>query len=317
MINPQFVELNRLPLVLPLGAFRCELFNWTVVGADWWEAHGWRNRRHKHSFYEITYVWRGSGWFDMLGTRYPLRPGDLFIAKPTEIHEIISSQAEPLEIYFWSHTLVPGLSSEARFPDALLNAYIHSQKWVSTRDNNIPQLLNLLTDEIIGLQPGYLQAIQGLATKLHVETMRAVIDDADYVSSESLLLRNPQQATLHAMVRYLQDNFGQPISLSDVAAQVYLSERHASRLFKQGMGVSIMHYLTTRRLEIAAQLLMDSQMSVIEVAAHCGYSDPETFTTLFRRTLGVVPRQYRQQGGTVFVPEPISMNTSSPSTTTG
>ena len=196
MINAYFIELNRLPVVLPLGTFRCEFFNWSSVGADWWKANGWRNHRHKHSFYEITYVWQGDGWFDIRDARYELHAGDLFIAKPTEIHEIISSQHNPLEMYFWSHTLMPAVTPETGFSPELLNAYIHSQKWVSTHDNNVPGLLNLLADELLRRQPGYFEAIHALATQLLLETIRAVIDNSQVNVKNPVTLRDPHDATI-------------------------------------------------------------------------------------------------------------------------
>ena len=103
------------------------------------------------------------------------------------------------------------------------------------------------------------------------------------------------------IVQYLRDNYAQPISIQDVAAQVYLSERHTSRLFKMHTGISIVHYLTSLRLETAAQLLMDTHLSIAEIAEQCGYANTEYFTALFRRRMGVVPTHYRTQGGTTFI----------------
>lgn len=301
-INRQFTGLNRLPLNLALGTFRAEFFNWAWVGEEWWKANKFRNRPHKHSFYEITYVQHGNGWFDTVGGRLDLSPGDLFIAKPSEPHEILSSSDHPLEIYFWSHTLIPSYSALQLVPEHLLNLYIHADKWVGNQHSAVAVLLNLLADEMLQARPGFPHAIQGLLITLMMETVRAVIPSVvDEEIEAATSVHHPHETTVKAMVRYLHDNYSAPIVVQDVASQVYLSERHASRLFRQSMGVSILHYLTSLRLEKAAELLMDSQLSVGEIAGQCGYTNSEYFTTLFRRRVGIVPTLYRQQGGTEFI----------------
>jgi AraC-like DNA-binding protein len=122
-----------------------------------------------------------------------------------------------------------------------------------------------------------------------------MLDTVRQQDSASLLVNDIQ--------RYLQDNYTRSISMRDIAAQVHLSERHTRRLFQQKTGQSIKSYLTGYRLRIAAQSLLDPQLSITDVAHACGYRDVRYFITLFRRHTGQTPAAFRRLGGTQFLRE--------------
>jgi AraC family L-rhamnose operon transcriptional activator RhaR len=293
----RFTDLNLLAVPLRLGSFSGEMLGWGFFEPRWW-----RNYLHVHSFFEICYAFEGCGTFRMLGADYPVEAGQVFVAKPGEPHEIISSDERPLGIYFWSYTLVPPGSpaAEARGIDALLHAFLTSRRWVSDRAPDMERVLLLLTEEIVARRPGYPQSIEGLVAKLLIDTARAVVDPAPGEVGDTAA-RNPAAIAVQRVMRYLRDNYGRPLTIRDAAAQVHLSERHISRLFRAAMGVSIMDYLTSLRIEAAGQLLLERQLSIKEVAEASGYPDVHYFTTLFRRRTGLTPASFRRQGGTRFL----------------
>lgn len=294
----RFTDLNRLPLSLRLGSFTGEMLGWGFNEPRWW-----RNYLHTHSFFEICYAFQGQGIFRMLGQDYPIGAGEVFIAKPGEPHEIISSREDPLGIYFWSYTLVPPRShyTQTCATDAILHAFLTSQQWVSARVPGMQRTIDLLTEEIAHHQPGYAEIIEGLVIKLLLDTARAVVDSVLAAAPPDQADRSPAEIVVGRIIRYLRDNYSRPIAIRDAAAQVHLSERHTSRLFYQIMGVSIKEYLTALRVEIASQLLLDRQLSIKQVAEASGYPDVQHFTTLFRQRTGHTPAAFRRQGGTRFL----------------
>jgi AraC-like DNA-binding protein len=233
----------------------------------------------------------------------------LFIAKPGETHEIVSTRGggtKPLGIYFWAFTLVPqpdhAPSDTDRSTDALLEALAASRLHVRRTDAGIARTLALLNDEIASKPPGLVQAVRGLTVKLLLDTARTVTEG---VASEELdaPVRSTAQAIVRTATRYLRDNFARPIEVRDVAAQVHLSERHLSRLFHKETGASVLDYLTHLRIETAQQLLLDKNLSIKQVARAVGYPDPHYFTTLFGRRTGLTPAVFRRTGGTKFSDE--------------
>jgi AraC family L-rhamnose operon transcriptional activator RhaR len=292
-------DLSQLPLTVRLGSYRAEFMYWGVLGGKWW-----RNHLHTHSFFEICYAYSGRGTFGIFDESHTVGAGDLFIAKPGELHEIVSSRSHPLGICFWAYTLVPvagqQMSEADHSIDALMHAFSATRRCVCPGRTRTDAILQLLAQEIADQLPGYTRAISGLAGKLLLDTARAATDGA--LQSEQLesLPHNEIEAMVQIASRYLRDNLSRRVSVRDVAAQVHLSERHISRLFNRVMGVSILDYLTRARLETASQLLLDREMSVKQVARAVGYPDAHYFSTLFGRKTGLTPGEFRTTGGTRF-----------------
>ncbi len=293
----RFTDLRMMHLALRLGSFRSEILGWGFFEPRWW-----RNYLHEHSFFEICYAYQGRGLFRINNRDYTVGAGEVFVARPGEPHEIISSEDDPLGIYFWSYTLVPPqqFAPGTDETDVLLHSFLDASLWVSDRAPAMQATLDLLTQEIALRQPGYTQAVEGLVSKLLLDTARAVTDlpPAELTSAGAY---NPAEAVVQQIVRYLHDNYSRPLAVRDVAAQVHLSERHTNRLFRQIIGVPINDYLTNFRLKVAKQLLLNRQLSITEIAYASGYRDVRYFVTLFRRRTGLTPSAFRQRGGTQFL----------------
>lgn len=290
----RFTDLRALSLHLQLGNFAAQILGWGFFEPRWW-----RNYLHVHSFFEVCYAYAGSGTFQINGVIYPVQAGDVFIARPAEPHEIISSEADPLGIYFWSYTLVPPQSKTPPNPiDALLHAFFTTPQWVSADVPAMERTLEMLTEEIALKGIGYGESVRGLVIKLLLDTARAV---TPLSLPEDAPAHSPTEAIVKDIARYLRDNYSRPVMVRDVAAQVHLSERHTNRLFRQVMGVSIKDYLTDFRLGVAKQLLVNRQLGVSEVAYATGYRDVRHFITIFRQRTGFTPAAFREKGGTVFL----------------
>jgi AraC-like DNA-binding protein/quercetin dioxygenase-like cupin family protein len=74
------------------------------------------------------------------------------------------------------------------------------------------------------------------------------------------------------------------------------SREHVHRRFRRAFGVSPGAYVRARRLDHAAHLLVDGELSVAAVAAECGFTDQSHLTRLFRARFGTTPGRYRARG---------------------
>ncbi len=282
-------QLNQIPVRIQTSDFMADILWWGMYENEWW-----RNYLHVHSFYEICYTFDGVGTFLCNNQRHDICAGDLFIARPGDYHEIVSSHHHPLGIYFWSYSL--SIQSTQTDTTELLNAYINSTDSVSRNVGTIPQVFHLLADEVMRHEAGYIQSITALTTKLLLETARSVTN----ISIQTNLPSDIQSTVAREIIQYLKDNYHQPILIRDIAAQVHMSERHVSRLFLQSTGKTIKTYLTDLRLKKACHLLLQSSDPVGEVAQQIGYPDARYFSTLFRKQYGRTPTLFREQNGTQF-----------------
>ncbi|NIZ47525.1 AraC family transcriptional regulator [Entomospira nematocerorum] len=95
-------------------------------------------------------------------------------------------------------------------------------------------------------------------------------------------------------VRYMHQNFAKNLTLEEVSRIAKLSPSYFSRLFKAEMGVSFVEYLNQIRINESKRKLQFTNLSLVDIASACGFSDQSYFTKIFKRTQGLSPGRYRQ-----------------------
>jgi len=94
---------------------------------------------------------------------------------------------------------------------------------------------------------------------------------------------------------YINANFqNEDFSLSDTAAQVNVSPSHFSAIFSQETGETFSEYLTKVRIKKACELLKCTDLKSSEIAYKVGYKDPHYFSFIFKKQMGMTPKEYRQ-----------------------
>lgn len=99
---------------------------------------------------------------------------------------------------------------------------------------------------------------------------------------------------LEAAVQYLDSHFNLPLTLSQVAEVSGMSVSSFSRHFKKKTGMTFVDYLNRLRVSNARRLLIEEQNSLIDVANSCGFDSQTYFNKIFKKFVGVTPRQYRK-----------------------
>ncbi len=92
---------------------------------------------------------------------------------------------------------------------------------------------------------------------------------------------------------YLEQNYMQPLAVSDLAQHCEMSTGNLTRLFGELMGASPMEYLCRIRIENAKRFLRTGAFNVSEVAEKCGFASIYSFSRAFKRLTGVSPRAFR------------------------
>jgi AraC-like DNA-binding protein len=98
---------------------------------------------------------------------------------------------------------------------------------------------------------------------------------------------------LHRTRDLLAARCEEPLTLHDAAYEACLSPFHFHRLFSQAFGRTPHEFLTERRMEQAKRLLTQSDLSVTEICFELGYSSLGSFSSLFQKTVGCTPTDYR------------------------
>lgn len=105
--------------------------------------------------------------------------------------------------------------------------------------------------------------------------------------------RAASDPVLGPALRLLEDDVARPWTLASLAAEVGVSRAALARRFSASLGEPAMAYLTTLRLDLAADLLRDPDLTIATVARQVGYGSPFALSTAFKRVRGVSPAQHR------------------------
>ncbi len=118
-----------------------------------------------------------------------------------------------------------------------------------------------------------------------------------YLTDEQKKLKEKIAKPIEEAIRYLKKNYGNQISLEEVAAFSNVSASYLSRLFKEEMKVGFAEYLTQIRLDESKKMLSDTNLSVKEIALKVGYADEKYYSKLFKKITGIRPTDYRRLYG--------------------
>ncbi|MFC0529838.1 helix-turn-helix transcriptional regulator [Phytohabitans kaempferiae] len=101
------------------------------------------------------------------------------------------------------------------------------------------------------------------------------------------------QNAVERAISIMWDRYNEPLSLDTMADSAYLSRFYFSRLFRSTTGTSPGRFLTAIRLYKAKNLLLETDMSVTDIAYDVGYNSLGTFISRFTRSVGISPARYR------------------------
>lgn len=99
---------------------------------------------------------------------------------------------------------------------------------------------------------------------------------------------------IRLMEEYINNNLDSQLYLKDMAHAVFMSPFHLSRTFKRITGQSIIGFIHEQRLAKAEELLLNTALSITEIAGKVGFNDTAYFATCFKNKIGVSPTQRRK-----------------------
>lgn len=115
-----------------------------------------------------------------------------------------------------------------------------------------------------------------------------------YEKKECECTNNADPRIITQMIRFLQHNLAEDMSLNRLSEEFHLSPQYISQLFKSEIGVNFLAYLTNQRMEKAKRLLISTSLGISEISIQCGYADYRVFTKTFKKNIGITPSQYRR-----------------------
>lgn len=99
---------------------------------------------------------------------------------------------------------------------------------------------------------------------------------------------------LKTMMIYVHEHYAEKLTVAEIAASAYMSERECYRTFHDCLKTSPLEYVTGYRMQTARQLLESTDETVTCIALACGFGSSSHFGKLFLERFGATPLQYRR-----------------------
>ena len=133
-----------------------------------------------------------------------------------------------------------------------------------------------------------LRQIAELWIRLYALLEPALRDEAERITDTAA-------ARVKAMLAYIHTHYAQTMDVDEIAASASVSRREAFRAFRQVLGTTPALYVLQHRVNRAARALMETDASVTEIGAECGFASPSYFSKAFHDLTGVSPREFRRR----------------------
>ncbi len=239
---------------------------------------------HWHSFYEIEFIVSGECEFEINGKKHGGKSGDMFIFNLSDFHNI-TLKSDKLELYTLQFVI-------GYINDTLLSYLLHNETTkLSFSDdalNTITNLFEIFEKETNKSEIFNEEYSKGLLDAIMVNICRQI----DNVTKTPTEVPN---SPVKLAINYMQLNFQDNISMSDVASYACVSASYLSRLFTKHMSIGPKQYLANLRLDYAAKMLVFSKQSITEICYMSGFGDFSTFWRAFTEKYGCSPREYQNK----------------------
>ncbi|ATX75958.1 MAG: arabinose operon transcriptional regulator AraC [Reinekea forsetii] len=107
----------------------------------------------------------------------------------------------------------------------------------------------------------------------------------------------PKLPVDHRILRvcqFINENLSKELSVEELSRVACMSNSRFSHLFKKQLGVSVRQWIEDQRISLARQLLITTDLAVNQISGYLGYQDALYFSRVFKKNLGVSPRDFRQ-----------------------
>lgn len=230
---------------------------------------------HLQNSLELIFLQEGTCHFRCGSTDSLLRPGQLLVVFPNQVHSFDSShQVRSLLL------IVPVQPYLAAYADTLFRM-VPEQPCLET--GSLQALLEMMEADIqTASEPvmqGYLQVLVGkVLERATLKPFSGSPDDA-----------------LHKLLVYLEEHYTESLSRKQIARVLGYSESYLSHIFSKALGTTMPDYINTLRVRKAMELLRRSDCTVADAATALGFGSVRNFNRAFQKETGMTPAKWRKE----------------------
>ena len=248
-------------------------------------------RNALHEDIEIKCFYEGTATLLIESQTMDVKAGDVVVINPYAFHKTVDI-GEGNGKY---HLFMLPLDYFAGVPELdLYKMYYLDGKMFQTlfqEDEQLHSILMRVAEEYRLKQTGWELMIRSLLMEFFTLLLRRGITDAEYPT----LGKNAKRLffVIEPALQCIKNDYATDVTTEHLAELCNVSKYYFCRTFKAIMKKSAMEYLREFRLRIADALLTNTQKSISEIAASCGFETPNYFSRCYKQYYGRSPRQGR------------------------
>ena len=218
-------------------------------------------------FHNLVFLKKGSMCYKIDGTEILLIPGDmLYVPRGSRrIREEIKGQHDHYVFNFASDCTIP------------LPTVMH----------------NVINGDIFSILAAY-DAINKEYSHEHRDKNELLLKCLLLILRERTVSQRYHPLT-RTILAYIHQHFTEKITLKQIGELTFFSAVYCDTVFKNDMGVSVIEYVLSLRIENAKQLLLEKELSINKIAESVGFQDHNYFSRVFKNRVGISPSDYRQR----------------------
>lgn len=239
-------------------------------------------KREKSQIHCIEYVMEGSGHITFEGKDYTASAGDVYLLAAGKNHDYRADSVTPWK-KIW-------LNIYGELSDALIQSYGLDKQIVFSGCELYP-----LFREFLRICASYEKNSTEMAERAVLLFHEILIKLSAHVTAgEKEKKKNDGPALI--VKEYIDAHIYEKISMEVLAKAASLSVSQMTRVFKNIYGQSPYDYVLSRKIDTACLLLLDTGLSVKEIAYRLSFADEHYFSNVFKKRTGLPPGKYREAG---------------------
>jgi AraC-like DNA-binding protein/mannose-6-phosphate isomerase-like protein (cupin superfamily) len=252
---------------------------------------------HRHDFFEVLYLSKGSGFHVIDGNKYEIEPPCVFFMSPGQAHKIeFSNDIEGFIFIFTPEFYLINQTNQ--------NRLIEFPFFFTIRQDNPP--LNLIDEnEVVFLESLFKKGISEInkGETYSVELLRSVLDliltscSTLYKTDEKMLGKGKGHIVVKRFFQLVEENYSKNWPVAGYADQLAITANHLTQTVSQLTGKTSSQIIKSKQILEIKRLLVHTNLSASEIANRLNFHDQSYFTKFFKRETGISPLQYRGKAG--------------------
>ena len=240
-------------------------------------------QKHWHRSVEIFALFEGELEFYINEIRYPLQPGEFILVNSNEIHSILSPKKNQTVVL-----QIPLATFEKYYTDERFIYFSHSSR---LQDEEVMRLIREMYLAYQEKKCGYELKVQ---SQFYMLVYLLVTKYRKTEVNEDLIRHNKNLNKLSAITSYMKENYKKELSLESLAKTFGYSPTYLSRMFQKYAKTNYKTCLDNIRLEHAAKDLVNTEITIGEIAFNNGFANSKAFAKVFRAKYGMLPSEFRK-----------------------